>query len=129
MTGSLSTGQGTRFVLAATEHLHGKIDRLTARIRELEDALGKTQSQFSENPHPLLIAELLELDGSPGPELDFSSDEDVTSPGTALDTHGTLSVSDHGISRFFGATGGCEVSSQLFNLFVLLLTNVVYRVL
>lgn len=27
-----------------------------------------------------------------------------------IDALGTLSISDHGISRFFGPTGGCEVS-------------------
>ncbi|KAF9021021.1 hypothetical protein BDZ89DRAFT_252400 [Hymenopellis radicata] len=106
--GSLSTGQGTRFVLAATEHLHHKIEKLTARIRQLEDALSKTQSQFSEHPHPLLDKELLDLD-SPNEEVELLSDqEDVRTPAQPCDMHGTLSISSHGVSRFFGATGGCE---------------------
>ncbi len=111
-TGSLSTGQGTRFVLAATEHLHRKIEKLTARIRQLEDALSKTQSQFSEHPHPLLDKELLDLDAlSPNGEVELLSDqEDARTPAQPCNMHGTLSISLHGVSRFFGATGGCEVS-------------------
>ncbi|KAI6112557.1 fungal-specific transcription factor domain-containing protein [Pisolithus sp. B1] len=37
--GSLSTGQGTRFVLAATEHLHLRMAKMSERIRQLEGAL------------------------------------------------------------------------------------------
>jgi hypothetical protein len=36
--------------------------------------------------------------------------------GDVIDAFGTLIISDHGISRFFGPTGGCEVC----NLFLLL---------
>lgn len=31
----------------------------------------------------------------------------------AIDAFGTLSISDHGISRFFGPTGGSEVRSVI----------------
>ncbi|KAK0431316.1 hypothetical protein EV421DRAFT_1696859, partial [Armillaria borealis] len=47
-------GQGTHFVLAATEHLHRKVARLTGRICRLEDALLMTHVQFSDILHPLL---------------------------------------------------------------------------
>lgn len=105
--GSLSTGQGTRFVLAATEHLHHQISRLSSRIRQLEDALETLQAQYSSEPHPLLHEDLMEMD-----EEGYSPMVDVE--GTVghvpdvIDTLGTLSISDNGISRFFGPTGGSE---------------------
>ncbi|KIY47795.1 hypothetical protein FISHEDRAFT_20803, partial [Fistulina hepatica ATCC 64428] len=58
--GALATGQGTRFVLAATEHLHRRIGKLSNRIRQLEDALCDLHSQHGDSgPHPLLVPDLL----------------------------------------------------------------------
>ncbi|EGN96940.1 hypothetical protein SERLA73DRAFT_75787 [Serpula lacrymans var. lacrymans S7.3] len=108
--GSLATGQGTRFVLAATEHLHRRISKMSERIRQLEDALASLQSQHSTEPHPLLRDDLL------GVNQDRDDDyagltEDAPGPSNPpelIDTFGTLSITDHGISRFFGPTGGSE---------------------
>ncbi|KIK69750.1 hypothetical protein GYMLUDRAFT_521243 [Collybiopsis luxurians FD-317 M1] len=152
--GSLATGQGTRFVLAATEHLHRRIARLSGRIRELEDALANLHSQYApddQQPHPLLEHDwLLDADeGADDDELEPGSnrgrkigklpfdahgrpislggstgdgvmdDADpggvksfrerrVAPGGDVIDAFGTLSISNHGISRFFGPTGGSE---------------------
>ncbi|KAF8176350.1 fungal-specific transcription factor domain-containing protein [Mycena galopus ATCC 62051] len=123
--GALATGQGTRFVLAATEHLHRKIARMGERIRMLEDALTALHASKGGADgavHPLLV------DGE-----DFSAGADDAPPSSSsarrmsepwddgtpngrtpgpnpdvIDAFGTLSISDHGISRFFGPTGGCE---------------------
>ena len=46
-------------VLANTEELHEKIERLCARVRELEHALRTLQSTVSEQTHPLLREELV----------------------------------------------------------------------
>lgn len=95
-------------MLAATEHLHHQISRLSSRIRQLEDALETLQAQYSSEPHPLLHEDLMEMD-----EEGYSPMVDVE--GTVghvpdvIDTLGTLSISDNGISRFFGPTGGSEV--------------------
>ena len=35
----------------------------------------------------------------------------------AIDAFGTLSISEHGISRFFGPTGGSEVMSFIIRIF------------
>ncbi|KAJ3798734.1 fungal-specific transcription factor domain-containing protein [Lentinula aff. detonsa] len=151
--GSLATGQGTRFVLAATEHLHRRISRLSGRIRELEDALASIHSKYApdgEQPHPLLENDWLW-------EVEEGADDDELEPGSnrgrkisklpsdlharimsvgivdsdamdesngggslrrnsrekrgtgdVIDALGTLSISNHGISRFFGPTGGSE---------------------
>jgi hypothetical protein len=109
------------FVLAATEHLHRRIAKLSGRIRQLEDALAALQAQHSTEPHPLLHEDLVngedkDEEGASGhlaPDTSMVDDPDG-SPGTGthadvIDALGTLSISDHGISRFFGPTGGSEV--------------------
>ncbi|KAF9522363.1 fungal-specific transcription factor domain-containing protein [Crepidotus variabilis] len=110
--GSLATGQGTRFVLAATEHLHTRISRLNGRIRQLEDALASVHGKHSADTHPLLLQEELispddqdmDLDGL----LDEAAGESAGQPREPMESFGTLSISEHGISRFFGLTGGSE---------------------
>ncbi|KAH9839733.1 uncharacterized protein C8Q71DRAFT_744044 [Rhodofomes roseus] len=103
--GSLATGQGTRFVLAATEHLHRRIAKMSERIRELEDALTIVQAKCSDQPHPLLSegdAHLVKQD-SPMAEQIPSGSRNM------IDSFGMLSLSDHGASStFFGPTGGSE---------------------
>ncbi|KAF9445242.1 hypothetical protein P691DRAFT_795733 [Macrolepiota fuliginosa MF-IS2] len=94
--GSLATGQGTRFVLAATEHLHRRVARLTSRVRLLEDAL-----EHLHPKHPLLTTDDDDDD-------DHDDDEQAAAQPDVIDAFGTLSIADHGISRFFGPTGGSE---------------------
>ncbi|KAF9474117.1 hypothetical protein BDN70DRAFT_885189 [Pholiota conissans] len=108
--GSLATGQGTRFVLAATEHLHRRIANLSGRIRQLEDALAALHAKHSSEPHPLLHVDLIHSDDRDG-EAEAGAEETSgpsTQSGDVLDAFGTLSISEHGISRFFGPTGGSE---------------------
>ncbi|KAG8221159.1 hypothetical protein J3R82DRAFT_2710 [Butyriboletus roseoflavus] len=114
MPGSLSTGQGTRFVLAATEHLHRRIAKMGERIRQLEDALSELQSQHSTDPHPLLREDLLGVNHKDD-ESFIPPDESGTPihPPEVLDAFGTLSITDHGISRFFGPTGGPEADNMV----------------
>ncbi|TFK23393.1 hypothetical protein FA15DRAFT_670507 [Coprinopsis marcescibilis] len=59
--GALTSGRGSRFILANTEQLHEKISQLGDRVRQLEDALQSVQSQVSSQPHPLLVPELLKI--------------------------------------------------------------------
>ncbi|KAL0954257.1 hypothetical protein HGRIS_005385 [Hohenbuehelia grisea] len=106
--GSLATGQGTRFVLAATEHLHRRISRLSARIRQLEDALADLQARHSKDPHPLLHEDLLAATDDENDGTTLGDEPMGAAPPEVIDAFGTLSISDHGISRFFGPTGGSE---------------------
>ncbi|KAF7369259.1 Zn(2)-C6 fungal-type domain-containing protein [Mycena venus] len=126
--GALATGQGTRFVLAATEHLHRKIARMGERIRMLEDALTALHASKGGADgavHPLLVdGEDFSLVTDDTPALPTSGARRASEPWEVLDAapdgitpnanpdvidaFGTLSISDHGISRFFGPTGGCE---------------------
>jgi hypothetical protein len=45
--------------LANTEVLHDKINKLSSRVRELEDALATSHAMFTTDPHPLLHEDLL----------------------------------------------------------------------
>ncbi|KAF9072338.1 fungal-specific transcription factor domain-containing protein [Rhodocollybia butyracea] len=59
--GSLTTGKGNRFVLADTNELQGKIEELASRAKVLEEALAKSHSLVSPQPHPLLSDDLLQI--------------------------------------------------------------------
>ncbi|KAF9005439.1 hypothetical protein BDQ17DRAFT_1399143 [Cyathus striatus] len=59
--GALTSGRGSRFILANTEQLHEKIFELSDRVRQLEEALQTLQSSCSNQPHPLLAPELLRI--------------------------------------------------------------------
>lgn len=102
-------------MLAATEHLHRRIAKLSSRIRQLEDALAGLQAKHSTEPHPLLHDDLVSTDelreslGDEGGDfVDDSPPAPMGQTGEVIDALGTLSISDHGISRFFGPTGGSE---------------------
>ncbi|PCH44571.1 hypothetical protein WOLCODRAFT_26864 [Wolfiporia cocos MD-104 SS10] len=103
--GSLATGQGTRFVLAATEHLHRRVAKMSERIRQLEDALAIAQGKVSNEPHPLLAAgqdiKTRQGDGTPVGGVPISSQ-------SVVDAFGLLSISGRDVSTFFGPTGGTE---------------------
>ncbi|KAF9819341.1 hypothetical protein IEO21_02229 [Rhodonia placenta] len=109
--GSLATGQGTRFVLAATEHLHRRIAKMSERVRQVEDALAILQAKCSNQPHPLLSggrASSVDPDDD-SPDLEPAQ----TSPLNVTDTFGMLSISNSGVSTFFGPTGGVENDSNM----------------
>ena len=77
------------------------------RIRQLEDALALLQASTSKDPHPLLCENALVVDvENSDDKLHESEGEETGEVSRAL---GTLSVSDHGFSRFFGSTGGSDL--------------------
>ncbi|KAI0074277.1 hypothetical protein K474DRAFT_1601776 [Panus rudis PR-1116 ss-1] len=119
--GSLTTGQGTRFILADTDRLHRKIVQMSDRIRQLEDALALLQSSISREVHPLLRRELLDIKsglelhaGMSGFQQDSGIDsvnapsgknDDSSEP---IDSFGTLAVRDDGSAAFYGRSAGTE---------------------
>ncbi|KAF9469100.1 fungal-specific transcription factor domain-containing protein [Collybia nuda] len=107
--GSLSTGQGTRFVLADTAQLHAKIGEMGQRIRQLEDALAIFQSGVSSETHPLLRDELLSIKFGPDKghalEREESSQEPLVN---SIDALGTLTIGDRGEVKYFGRSAGSE---------------------
>ncbi|KXN81523.1 hypothetical protein AN958_04460 [Leucoagaricus sp. SymC.cos] len=106
--GSLTTGQGNRFVLASTQELHEKITELANRVRQLEDALRSSHSQLSNEPHPLLSDELLKvkapLQREPAALRNgsaFTVKEEETNP-DVVDAFGSLQINMSGKSRYYG---------------------------
>ncbi|KXN83717.1 hypothetical protein AN958_00859 [Leucoagaricus sp. SymC.cos] len=112
--GSLSTGQGTRFVLADTAQLHTKIAEMGQRIRQLEDALAIFQAGVSNESHPLLRDELLAIKF--GPEKGQIPDKDSNVPSRvieSIDAIGTMTIGDHGgEGKYFGPSAGSEVGAE-----------------
>ncbi|EJD00565.1 uncharacterized protein FOMMEDRAFT_127222 [Fomitiporia mediterranea MF3/22] len=102
--GLLTTGQGSRFVLANTDKLHGKLLQMSERIRQLEDALQIAQSSISSAPHPLLSGKLLSVKSGVD---SLSAEQDKTGEASEdeeemFTAFGTLTVTEHGESRFIG---------------------------
>ncbi|KAH9044225.1 fungal-specific transcription factor domain-containing protein [Lactarius hengduanensis] len=105
--GSLTTGQGNRFVLASTQELHEKITELCSRVRDLEDALRTSHSQNSSEPHPLLSEELLRVKAplqreSPlrNPTI-IHQQEEENNP-DVIDSFGTLAINRSGHTNYYG---------------------------
>ncbi|KAH9934548.1 uncharacterized protein BXZ73DRAFT_45830, partial [Epithele typhae] len=123
--GSLTTGQGTRFILADTDRLHQKIIDMSDRIRQLEDGLSILQSTVSREPHPLLSKELLkiksslelhsaaELSALEALQREFSTTCDEVSgeehDPPIIDAFGTLALRDDGAATFYGRSACSEV--------------------
>ncbi|PFH45913.1 hypothetical protein AMATHDRAFT_70926 [Amanita thiersii Skay4041] len=105
--GSLTTGQGNRFVLASTQELHEKISELALRVRDLEDALRASHFQLSTDPHPLLSEELLKIKAPLQREPPASRqatqkiEEDSTE---VVDAFGSLSIGLSGRAKYYGST-------------------------
>ncbi|KAI0321021.1 fungal-specific transcription factor domain-containing protein [Amylostereum chailletii] len=105
--GSLTTGQGNRFVLASTQELHEKITELCSRVRELEDGLRAAHAENSSGEHPLLSDELLRIkaplqrEAPPrNPTID-NEQEEAANP-DVVDSFGTLSINRTGHTHYYG---------------------------
>ncbi|KAF8886430.1 fungal-specific transcription factor domain-containing protein [Gymnopilus junonius] len=133
--GVLTPGRSGRLVLANTEELHDRIEQLSSRNRDLEKALRKLQGTVSDQPHPLLGADLLKLNfqhgsSSSGPSTSSSSKSPSTSrvsPTThppepmdvtmdedhnIIDAYGTLAINRRGESSFLGRTARADYLVQ-----------------
>ncbi|KAI0708422.1 hypothetical protein C8Q76DRAFT_627233 [Earliella scabrosa] len=114
--GSLTTGQGTRFILADTDRLHRKIAEMSDRIRQLEDGLAILQSSVTREPHPLLAQDLLRIKS--GLELHSAAEgvsqdlreqaAEVEEEPAYVEAFGTLAVRDDGAATFYGRSAGSE---------------------
>ncbi|OJA17028.1 hypothetical protein AZE42_00569 [Rhizopogon vesiculosus] len=109
--GSLSTGQGTRFVLADTEHLHRKIVDMGQRIRQLEDALSIFQAGVSNDVHPLLTEDLLTVKFGPEAPKPIHDATNENSNST-MSAFGTLTIGNEGESNYYGRSAGSEVRNS-----------------
>ncbi|KAI0741388.1 fungal-specific transcription factor domain-containing protein [Daedaleopsis nitida] len=113
--GSLSAGQGTRFILADTEQLHRKISEMSERIRQLEDALAIFQAGISHERHPLLRDELLSVKFGPEVRRTVDDENHRDAISTSIDALGTLTLGEHGESKYFGRSAGSETMLSTTN--------------
>lgn len=83
---------------------------MSQRIRQLEDALEISHSVTSSASHPLLREELLAIKRGVGPSAPAEPEQGNESDDKDdyVEAMGTLSISDHGVSRFIGRSGGAE---------------------
>ncbi|KAF9078563.1 hypothetical protein BDP27DRAFT_1440995 [Rhodocollybia butyracea] len=100
--GTIPPGQGSRFVLAATDHLHRKLAKFEARMHALDDALAIAQTTYNLPPHPLLSLQEDEDDTDDVQKLRSISEQPEKETNTRSDGPGSLHVNGSGISRFFG---------------------------
>ncbi|KAF9476029.1 hypothetical protein BDN70DRAFT_996004 [Pholiota conissans] len=138
-TGELVTGKNNKMILANTEELHDRIDAVSARNRELENALRILQESLSDQPHPLLLEkDVLNLRINTGASSSASSGTSASSssksPSTSrispavqpplvsdvkledehnvLEAFGTMMVGRRGESRHLGKTARSEYLAQ-----------------
>ncbi len=88
---------------------------MSARIRQLEDALAVSHSNISRDAHPLLQHDLLQIksiiDLHSAIERTVENEETIEDDnGRLLDVFGTLALRDDGASTFYGRSAGHEVS-------------------
>lgn len=121
LPGTIPPGEGNRFVLAATDHLRQKLARMEARMHSLEDALSILHGTESGQSHPLLVAQESEDDDYPPEEeqstlnLKAISEEPSQQESSLVDALGSLHIDGEGASRFFGPSGGAEVSISIYH--------------
>ncbi|KAF7984951.1 hypothetical protein HWV62_9883 [Athelia sp. TMB] len=92
-----------------TEQLHQKISEMSARIRQLEEALAVFQAGVSSDPHPLLEDELLMVKFGPEPQQSGSHEDFLAE---TMDAFGTITIGDGGEARYFGRSGGSEAGAE-----------------
>lgn len=82
---------------------------MSERIRQLEDALSISQSGASAERHPLLRDDLLSI--KYGLEVRRPSDDEHLRKrmSSTIDALGTLTLGEHGETKFIGRSGGPEV--------------------
>ena len=95
-----------RIISTDSDASRQKVVKMAARIRELEDALALFQATVSTSCHPLLTEELLSIKYDPEHSRGDEDDNQIET----LDTFGTLTIGEHGNSKYFGGSGGSEVS-------------------
>ncbi|KAF8892927.1 hypothetical protein BD779DRAFT_1609955 [Infundibulicybe gibba] len=104
--GIIPPGEGSRFVLAATEHLHQKIMYLEARMHSLEDAIAIVETSRPGDRPRAVVPRLADL------EKDRETGDALGNTTELVEHLGTLCIDDRGGSRFFGPSGGSEASSN-----------------
>ena len=93
---------------------------MSERIRQLEDALAIFQAGISSERHPLLRDELLTIKF--GPEVRRTVDDEHSRNvlSQTIDALCTLTVGEHGETKYIGRSGGSEVCGHLVRFLVII---------
>lgn len=86
---------------------------MNERIRQLEDALQISHTTSASTSHPLLSKELLAIKNCldiPGNTELYETHSEDDSLSELYSDLGTLTISDHGESRFYGRSGAAVSS-------------------
>ncbi|OJA19276.1 hypothetical protein AZE42_04492 [Rhizopogon vesiculosus] len=115
--GSMTAGKGNRLILANTEELHNRVEVMSARIRELEDALCQMHSEKSDLPHPLLADSVLSHDSPESTSSNNSPEQppppsNKDNPDSFIDAFGTLTIGTRGETIFMSGTARSEYLIQ-----------------
>ena len=109
----LSSGQGSRLVLADSDKLRDKLDVMSQRIRQLEDALQIEYTHRSTGTHPLLAEDLLMIKAG----FDVPENREVRSDSLTeeeLSHHvGVLALSENNTVRWLGTSGSVVCLSYI----------------
>ncbi|KAI0675641.1 fungal-specific transcription factor domain-containing protein [Trametes maxima] len=81
---------------------------MSERIRQLEDALAIFQAGISHERHPLLRDELLTIKFGPEVRRTVDDEHNRDMLSSSIDALGTLTVGEHGESKYFGRSAGSE---------------------
>ncbi|EJD46867.1 hypothetical protein AURDEDRAFT_86868 [Auricularia subglabra TFB-10046 SS5] len=101
------------FVLADTKQLHAKIEAMSKRIGELEDALAAVQAKISHEKHPLLADKLMMVKAPPPTQnVTAAMNEPVDKADEMAERFGTLTLGDR--AHFFGQHAAADVRMPLF---------------
>ena len=79
--------------------MHRKLQDMSQRIRQLEDTVQIMQGMQSNNPHPLLDEQFLQIKSF---DIDDEAGQDTKENAELSDAFGTLTISDKGEVRFIG---------------------------
>ncbi|KAG9308956.1 hypothetical protein JVU11DRAFT_11258 [Chiua virens] len=108
LEGSLTTGKGNRLVLTNTAELHNRIDLMSARIRELEEALRHARAHKSDEPDVLLDVSQSNAEKSLSDPIRVGGPSSGTEAESFIDAFGTLTIGTRGETNFMSSTARAE---------------------
>ncbi|KAG1760121.1 hypothetical protein EDD22DRAFT_980737 [Suillus occidentalis] len=113
--GTLAATKGNKVLMAHAQRLSEQVKTMTGRIKELEEALHKSQksNRGGSEPHPLLQTPSQSREYAELPELRTIYDEEVHDVSESI---GSLSIDVNGRTKYHGESVGSEVR-QLIRVF------------
>lgn len=111
--GTLAATKGNKVLMAHAQRLSEQVKTMSGRIKELEEALHKSQksNRSGSEPHPLLQTPSQSREYAELPELRTIYDEEVHDVSESI---GSLSIDVNGRTKYHGESVGSEYFQPLF---------------